>query len=83
MCLGRTLVLDLLADHGHLSQVDNDLRYNASSSPWSLLRIKNSQFAQRSRIWWLKYGDVTSSFFHASVETRRSRSNGVLALRLD
>lgn len=48
---------------------------------WSLLRIKDSQFFQRSRSKWLRECDYNFGYFHAPVKSR-SRRNVILALKV-
>ncbi|MCH88892.1 RNA-directed DNA polymerase (Reverse transcriptase), partial [Trifolium medium] len=73
--------LDLKAESGPLTQVENDARSKGFSDLWGLLKCRDSRLFQRSRSRWLKEGDANTGFFHASVK-RRGRCNSILALHV-
>lgn len=55
--------LDFLADERGLSKEDIRSRSKTIVYLWSLLRIKYSQFFQRSKAKWLKEGNTNIDFF--------------------
>jgi len=56
------------------------LRKSKFEDLWRILRAKVALIAQRSRLRWLKEGDVNSKFFHKCIKARKSR-NSIKALR--
>jgi hypothetical protein len=73
--------LDLKAESVALSTAESDARFQDFHNLWDLLRARESQIFQQSRMRWIREGDVNSGFFHASIKMRRRR-NSILALRV-
>jgi hypothetical protein len=71
----------LKVEDGLLSLGDAQARSEGLSDLWGLLRVKELQLIQRSRLRWLKEGDANTNYFHASVKGRCKKIS-ILALRV-
>ncbi|KAK7255911.1 hypothetical protein RIF29_29339 [Crotalaria pallida] len=65
--------LDRLLENRDLTCQEIEERRAASSDVWRLSKQKESLLIQKSRIRWLKEGDVNTSFFHAIINRNRRR----------
>lgn len=63
--------LDSKAEEMGLSEEEISERRVKFVELWSVLTAKESLLRQKSRINWLRAGDLNTSFFHASVIIRR------------
>lgn len=63
--------LDVKAENEGLSEEDMGLRRSNFVELWKVLKAKESLLRQKSRIQWLREGDLNSAFFHASLVIRR------------
>ena len=74
--------LDLPAEAGPLSQADLNRKYQLRSEHFNILRELELYWRQRSRIQWLKEGDLNTAFFHKMANLRR-RINIISSLSID
>ena len=74
--------IDLLAEVGDLSQDDLNRKHQLRSEHFNILHELEIYWKQRSRIQWLKAGDLNTAFFHKMVNFRR-RINNISSLSID
>lgn len=73
--------MDSLTNVKVLSGEKIESRSRAIVDMWSLLRITDSQFLQRSRTKWFKDGNSKPGYIHASMKSR-GKQNIILDLKV-
>ena len=71
-----------MAESSALSQDDLTRKHSLSAEHFNILRELEVYWKQRSRIQWLKEGDLNTAFFHKMVNFRR-RINNISSLNID
>lgn len=70
-CRNEIQILDAIDDTLGLEAVEAERRKLATANLFKGLQLKNSLWAQKAKIRWIKEGDVNLSFFHRVVNHRR------------
>ena len=73
---------DIMAESGTLSQDDLARKHSLRVEHFNILRELEVYWKQRSRIQWLKEGDLNTVFFHKMVNFRR-RINNISSLNIE
>lgn len=74
--------LENKAEEEGLDEEEGLQRREAQAEFWRVAKMNESLLCQKSRMRWIKEGDMNSKFFHSMINWRR-RSDSVVGLLMD